>query len=147
MFFFFKMCKDQSLPVACQYIFTACCKKLTSAARFPRLNQKMYLCIVAKRFKMSHALNRFCNRLLINNTSGTEFHCHMKTVPDHFFQNFNLHFSHQLCMDLAQLAVPQDMKLWFFLLKHSQLLQHLMWITVIRKDDLIVEDRFQYREF
>ena len=50
-------------------------------------------------------------------------------------------------MDLAQLAVPQDMNLWFFLLKHSQLLQHLMWITVIRKDDLIVENRFQYREF
>ena len=71
----------------------------------------------------------------------------MKTVPDHFFQNFNLYFSHQLCVDLTQLTVPQNMQLRFLFLKLAQLLKHLMWITVIRKDNLIVENRFQYREF
>ena len=85
VFFFFKMCENQSLPVPCKHVFTACGKKLTAAARFPRLDQKVYFCIMAKRFKVSHTFYRFCNGFFIYNTSGTKFHRYVKTVPDHFF--------------------------------------------------------------
>ena len=147
VFFFFKMCENQSLPVPCKHVFTACGKKLTAAARFPRLDQKVYFCIMAKRFKVSHTFYRFCNGFFIYNTSGTKFHRYVKTVPDHFFQNLNLHFAHKLRMDFSELAVPENMKLRFFLLQLSQFLEHLMRITVIWKDDLIVQDRFQNRKF
>ena len=147
MLLFFKMRQNQSLPVSCKYILTACSKELASASWFPRFDQKMYFCIMTERFKMSHTFYRLCNRFFINNTSGTKFHSHMKTIPDHFFQNLNLYFSHKLCMNLRKLAVPQNVKLRFLLLQLTQLLEHLMWITVIRKDNLVIQDRFQYRKF
>ena len=37
----------------------------------------------------------------------------MKTVPDQFLEDLDLNLSHQLCMDLAKLAVPQNMRFLF----------------------------------
>ena len=65
MFFFFQMGKNQSLPVLCKDIFTACCKKLTSAAWFSRFYEKMNFRIMTKRFKMSYAFYRLCNSFFV----------------------------------------------------------------------------------
>ena len=70
----------------------------------------------------------------------------MKTVPDQFLEDLDLHLSHQLCMDLAKLAVPQNMKFRFLFLKLPQFLQHLVRVAVIRKLDLIVQNRLQNRK-
>ena len=119
MFLLLQMCKDQTLPVPCKHIFTACGKKLAAASRLSRLDQKMDFRIMTKRLKMSHSFHRFCNGFFVDNASCTEFHCYMKTVPDQFLEDLDLHLSHQLCMDLAKLAVPQNMKFRFLFLKLS----------------------------
>ena len=62
-------------------------------------------------------------------------------------QDLDLYLAHQHGVDLSQLLIPHDMKLRFFLLQLTQLLEHLMWVAVIRKDNLVIQDRFQYRKF
>ena len=146
MFFFFQMGKNQSLPVTCEYILTAGGKKLTTTARFTRLYQQVDFCIMTEWFKMSHTFHRLSNCFLIYNAACSKFYCHTKSVPDHFFQNFNLHLSHQLCMNLSELCIPQDMKLRLFFLQLTKLLKHLMRITIVRKNNLIIQNRFQNRE-
>ena len=119
VFLLLQMCEDQTLPVPCKHIFTACGKKLTSASRFSRLDQEVDFRIMAKRLKMPYPFYRFCNGFFVDDTSSSEFYRHMKTVPDQFLEDLDLYLSHQLCMDLAKLAVPQNVKFRFFLLKLS----------------------------
>ena len=113
------MREDQALPVSGKHVFTACGKKLAAASRFSRLDQEMDFRIMTKRLKMPYPFYRFCNGFFVNDTSSSEFYRHMKTVPDQFLEDLDLHLSHQLCMDLAKLAVPQNMKFRFLFLKLS----------------------------
>ena len=144
--FFSQMCEDQSLPVAIQHILTADCFKLQTAARLPRLHQKVHLRVMAQRFKVADSDHRLRDRLLIDNAARTKFHRNAKPFGNHIFQDFRLHFSHQLRVDLPQLLVPCDMQLRFFLLKLKKLSIRLMYITILRNPDLIGKHRLQYRK-
>ena len=146
MLFFRQMRQDQSLPVAIQHILTAGRLKLQTAARLPRLHQKMHLRVMAQRFKMSDSDHRLHDRLLVDNAACAKFHSNAKPFGNHIFQDFRLHFSHQLRIDLSQLLVPCDMQLRLFLLKLKKLSIRLMYITVLRNPDLIGKHRFQYRK-
>ena len=111
------MCCDQPLPVEVEHILAARACHLDSAARFARLQQQMHFRIVAQRLKMSHTLHRLCNRLFVYNVALSKDNHNTKALFDQLRQNFDLHLSHHLRMDFLQLLIPEDMKLWIFLLK------------------------------
>ena len=101
MFFLLQVGEDQSLPVFIQHILAAGGVKDKPASRFSRLQQQMHLRIMAQRFKMSDALHWFFNGFLVYNVSGSEFHRHLEALLDQIFQDFNLHLSHDLGVDLS----------------------------------------------
>ena len=114
---FHNMCCDQPLPVEVEHILTARARHLDSAARFARLQQQMHFRIVAQRLKMSHTLHRLCDRLFVYNVALSKDNHNTKPFFDQLRQDFDLHLSHHLGMDFLQLLIPEDMKLWIFLLK------------------------------
>ena len=71
-----QMGQNQSLPVPIQHVLTAVRFQHQPAASLQRLHQKMDLRIMAKRFKMSHALHSLLDRFFINNfaRSKTDFY-------------------------------------------------------------------------
>ena len=75
----------------------------------------MYLRIMTQRFKVSDPFDRILNRLFIDHFPCSKFHTYFKPIPDNAFQNFDLHFSHQLRMDLTKPLFPYNMKLGLFL--------------------------------
>ena len=77
----------------------------------------MHFRIVAQWLKMSHTLHRLCDRLLIYNVALSKDNHNTKPLFDQLRQNFDLHLPHHLRMDFLQLLIPEDMKLWIFLLK------------------------------
>ena len=145
MLFFLQMCQDQPLPVPIQLIFICRSKKLQPTSSLSRFQKKMHLRIMTKRFKMSHAFHRCGNGFFVYDITGSKFYCHMKTLPDQMLQDLNLYLAHQHGVDLSQLLIPHDMKLRFFLLQLLQAFQHPVGVTALRKDDLIIQYRFQHR--
>ena len=77
----------------------------------------MDLRIVTERFKVSDPLYRLFDGFLVYNISGAKFHFYAKALQNHLFQDLNLHFSHNLGMDLSQLFVPEDLKFGNLLLQ------------------------------
>ena len=74
-----EMCQHQSLPAFTENILAAGGSKLKPAARLAGFQQKMYLRIVAKRFKMPHAFHRVHDCLPVNNTPIAKFYRNPKT--------------------------------------------------------------------
>ena len=100
MLLFFQMSQYQPLPVPVQHVFTTGRAKLQAAPLFPWLQQQMYFCIVPQRFKMSHTLCRFCDCFFVYNVFCPKFYVYMKSFSDQMFQYLDLHFPHELGMDL-----------------------------------------------
>ena len=132
----------QPLPVTVQDILAAGSRKLHAAARLSRFQQKVYFRVMAQRLKMSDAFCRISNRFFVYNISSSKFHQHPETFPDKACQDFQLYFSHQLCLDFLQLLVPYNMKLRFFFFQLAQLRQHGRSILPVRQDNLIGQHRF-----
>ena len=65
---------------------------------------------MAERLKMSDPFYRFFDGFFVYNIPGAKFHFYAKTLQDHLFQDLNLHFPHNLSMDLSQLFIPEDLK-------------------------------------
>ena len=72
----------------------------------------MNLGIVPERLKMADALHRVLYCLLVHNISDAKLHRNLVSVPDQAFQNLNLYSPHHLSMNLSQLFIPDQMKLW-----------------------------------
>ncbi|EJX06349.1 hypothetical protein EVA_05542 [gut metagenome] len=62
--FFLHMGQDQPLPIFVQHILAAGGEKLHSASWLPRLQKKVYLCIMAQGFKMAYPFHWLCNGFL-----------------------------------------------------------------------------------
>ena len=77
----------------------------------------MYLRIMTKRFKVSDAFYRLFDGFFVYDIPGAEFHFYAKALQDHLLQDLNLHFPHNLGMDLSQLFIPQDLKFGNLLLQ------------------------------
>ena len=146
MAFFFQMRKNQPLSVSVQYILTAAGSKLQTASRLSRLQEKMYLCIMAQRLKMSNSFHRTCNGFLVYNISCIKRNIYTKSFFRQTFQYLHLHLSHNLHMDFSQSFVPDNMELRFFLLQLTQALKHFMDITVLRKLYPIGQNRLKKRQ-
>ena len=95
------MGEHQPLPVAVEHIFAAVRLKYEPASRLSRFKQKVHLGVMAERFKMSHALHRTCNGLLVYNPSGAKCDLHTVALTDQFAQNLDLNFPHHLHLDLS----------------------------------------------
>ena len=111
------MCCDQPLPVEVEHILTARARHLDSAARFARLQQQMHFRIVAQRLKNVPPSTGFAIVSLYTMLPLSKDNHNTKALFDQLRQDFDLHLSHHLGMDFLQLLIPEDMKLWIFLLK------------------------------
>ena len=79
---FSKVGQNQPLPIPVQQVLAAIRIELQPASCFPRLQQQMYLRIVAQRLKMPHALHRLQQRLLVYNASGAKGDRHLEPLSD-----------------------------------------------------------------
>ena len=71
---------------------------------------------MAQRFVMAHTLYRSSYGFPVNNISRAKGHIQAKAFPDNPLQNLHLYCAHKLDMNLPKLPVPNNMKLWIFLL-------------------------------
>ena len=101
---------------------------------------------MAQRFKMPDPDYRLRDRFLIDNAPSAKFYRNPETLPDHILQHFDLHLTHQLCINLVFLLIPCNMKLWLLLFKLKKLPIGLVNITVIWKAYLIREHRLKRRK-
>ena len=106
----------------------------------------MYFRIVAQRFEVSHPFYRIGNGFLIYNISFIKIHGHPKTIQNQFFQNLNLHLTHELHFDLPQFLIPSNMKFRFLVFQKTQFSKKLHRITVSWQRQLIIQYRLQHRE-
>ena len=100
---------------------------------------------MTQRLKMAHTFHRIFYRFPIQNISRAKIHFHMKTVPDHSFDDFQLHRSHQLQMDLLKLLQPYHMQLGIFLFQKTQIFQQKMDITALLRQHRVGQYRLQKR--
>ena len=141
MCFLRQMSKDQSLPVSVQYIFTAYAVKHKPASGCSRFHDQMYLCIMTKRFIMSHTFYRIFDCFLIYNISTVKRYLHAKALFRQTAKHFGLHFPHKLYMDFFQLFIPDNTKHRVFLFQNPKVLKHGRNIYMLRKDHAVIEYR------
>ena len=144
---FLQMGEHKPLPVPIQNILTAVGGKLQAASPLCRLQQQMDLGVMPERFKVSHTFHTIRNRFLIYNVSGPEFHRHAKSILNQAFQNFNLHFSHNLGLDFLQPLIPYDVQRRLLFLQLPQPGKNDRHLTALRKLHLISQDRLQQRRY
>ena len=94
---------------------------------------------------MPNTLHCIFNSLLVDNISSPEFNFCIKPFCNQAFQYFQLHFPHDLHLDLLKLLIPNNMKFRFFLLKLPQFWEHYSSTHSFRQYDLISKHRFQRR--
>lgn len=63
----------------------------------------------------------------------------------HALQNFQLNFTHQLQVDLAQSSVPHHMQLWILVLQGAQGQKGTVGVSSFRQLHPVVQHRFQHR--
>ena len=63
----------------------------------------------------------------------------------HALQNFQLNFTHQLQVDLAQSGVPRHMQLWILVLQGAQGQKGIVGVSSFRQLHPVVQHRFQHR--
>ncbi len=150
----FQMCQNKPLPISVKLIFTACACKAQPAPRLPRLQQKVYLRIMAQGFIMSYAHHRFCNGLLIDNMPLPKLHFQPETFFHLHFQDFHLHFPHnphmnrrRYCLLCRPSFLPYHMQLRLFFFKFAKLPQYFHLIGSFRKHQRISQHRQKHRKF
>ena len=145
MLFFLQMGQHKALPVLVQHLFPAVGGKLHPAAAGQRFQLQMHLGIMAQRLVVAHALHGFGDGLLVQDAAGAELHVQAEPLCQQAAQHFQLHFAHELDMNLAQCFVPHHMELRFLFFQTVQLAQRGMDVGPLRQQHLIAQHRFQHR--
>ena len=94
---------------------------------------------------MAHALHGFGDGLLVQDAAGAELHVQPEPLGQQAAQHLQLHFAHELDMDLAQCLVPHHVELRFLFFQTVQLAQCGMDVGPLRQQHLIAQHRFQHR--
>ncbi len=145
MLFFLQICENESLPPFIEHVFIAIRSILQTASALRGLQKNVDFSVVPQRFEVANPFNRIRDRFFIKNSSFTERYFETKTVFYKALDYFNLHFAHDLGMDFLELFVPVNMKPGLFFFKFAQHRDKRSRIAAFRKEDAVIQDRFQYR--
>ena len=130
----------QTLPVKIELVGRGHGAKLYARARRQRLQAQMHLGIVAQWLKVTHALDRLRNGLLIEDAARLKRNRKAKAIGQHPLHDLELHGAHQLQMNLLKMSVPAYAEHGIFVRQLSQCFEHRMDIVFARKHR-IGEDR------
>ena len=122
------MRQNEPLPVAVERVLAADRVEHEPASGRERLQEQMYLGIVAQRLEMPHALDPFRDRLAVEDVTGVKGDGPVKAVFDQTLDHLALHLSHQTQLNLFLSLVPGNTELGILLLQQLQLWQHLYGI-------------------
>ena len=143
--FFRQMRENQALPVQVEHIGRARSRKLDAAAALCRFKQQMHLGVMPQRLKMADADDRLGDGLAVDDAALVERHVHAEAFRDNAGEDFQLHLTHQLQVNLAEPLVPHHAKLWVLLLQLAQIAQHDMRVAPFRQAHAVPENGFQNR--
>ena len=142
----FKMCEYELLPVSRELIRADGAVEAESAAGLSRFHEEMHLRVVAERLKVSHALDRSCNRLAIGDCSLVKVNGNTIAPRDESLQNLRLHLSHELKAYLPAVLIPEQMECRFLLLERAEFWQHFRAVAAFRQDDAVAQNGREERE-
>ena len=110
------MSENQPLPVQVQLVRRAGGGKAQPASPLPRLQQQVYLGIVAQGLEVAYPLHWARDRLPVNDGSSSEGHLHPEPLPDQTGHHLQLYLAHKSEMYLSQSLVPHHPELGVLLL-------------------------------
>ncbi len=98
-----------------------------------------------QRLEVTDADDRRGNGFLVDDVALVEGHVHAEPLGDQMGQHLELHFAHELHMDLAQRFVPYHAQQRVFLLEHAQTFQQAVDIAAIRRQYPVGQHRLKHR--
>ena len=140
-----QMSEDEALPVQVKVVGVDGRIKHQSASPWQWLHEQMHFGIVSQRFVMANALGCELYSLLVGNCTVCKSHRIAESLGYEALQHFKLHRSHKLYVYLTELLVPDDVKLWVFVLEDAHILQRFVYVFLRGKHDTVGHDRLQHR--
>ena len=142
---FGQMGQDQALPVPVQAVLAAFGGADQAASPGKRFQDQVDLGVVAQRLKVSDALHRLRDGLLVEHPSPIDFHRQLIALQNQAFQDLCLDLSHQLHLQLLQAGIPAQTQHRVLVLQLPQLWQDRAGIGSGREHDPIAHDGFEDR--
>ena len=136
---------DQPLPVLPQYVLGAVGGKYQSAALLKRLQQQMYLRIMAQRLIVTYAHSGSGDCLLVCYAAMVKIRINAESLRYQRAEYLQLNLAHEPQIYLAQLFVPYHMELGVFLFKQTHFVKHIVGVNVSGKQHTVGENRLDNR--